>query len=524
MLVAVLALGTEAASLPFVPYDVFEWVTRLLPGPIVTIGIDAIVALITTLHLGATSVAAKSAEQGLAVGLFVATGSLLGAIATRARSTTTSLLAAAACCVAWLTIALASEIALGRTDPEGIAWVVALMFAWGIFLGWALRAAAVAADETPVERTERRRFLAGLLGGAAAGSAAIVGLLALFRRGRAGLAPVAATGGPNDHATSGVPRENVAPPGPAPAPSSASASASSRIAAVHGTRPELTPNERFYRIDINLKPPSIDGAKWRLRVGGMVDEPLSLSLDELRAMPSITQTITLECISNRVGGDLIGTTRWTGVRLRDVLRRAKARAEVRAVHMKAADGFYESVGADDMNDERTMLVYAMNGAPLTEEHGFPLRVFIPNRHGMKQPKWITEIAASDRDGPGYWVDRGWSKEAIVHTTSVIDTVGMSMTIGSANVVPVGGIAYAGARGISKVEVQVDDEPWAEAKLIAPPLSPLTWVLWRFEWPYKAGKHVFKVRAYDGKGVLQDTQERPPHPDGATGVHSMTVNV
>jgi hypothetical protein len=234
--------------------------------------------------------------------------------------------------------------------------------------------------------------------------------------------------------------------------------------------------------------------------------------------------ITLECISNRLGGDLISTSLWTGVRLSEVLRRARVRAGATAVDIEATDGFYESVRMDDVNDERTLLVYAMNGEPLPPAHGFPLRIYVPNRHGMKLPKWIERLRVSDRPGRGYWVDRGWSQEAIPHTTSVIDTVGMSMMVGEAAILPVGGIAYAGARGISRVDVQVDDGPRVAAQLITPALSPLTWVLWRYDWPYVAGKHSFRVRAHDGRGELQPTEERGPHPDGASGIYEMSVRV
>jgi hypothetical protein len=241
-------------------------------------------------------------------------------------------------------------------------------------------------------------------------------------------------------------------------------------------------------------------------------------------MPAVSQAITLECISNLVAGDLIGTSLWTGVRLADVLARAGLRDDARAIHVTAADGFYESVPLADARDPRTLLVYAMNHEPLPFEHGFPLRIYIPDRHGMKLPKWITQLSVRDHDGPGYWVDRGWSATAIPHTTSVIDTVGSSMMLGEAQIVPIGGIAYAGARGISKVEVRVDDGPWQEAKLVAPPLSPLCWVLWRYDWPYRPGRHTFRVRAYDGTGALQEVREQPPHPNGATGLHALAVNV
>jgi hypothetical protein len=162
-----------------------------------------------------------------------------------------------------------------------------------------------------------------------------------------------------------------------------------------------------------------------------------------------------------------------------------------------------------------LLVHAMNGVPLPAEHGFPLRIYIPGRDGMKQPKWITRMRAIDGEPRGYWPERGWSQEAIVKTTSVIDTVDKSS---------VGGIAYAGERGVSKVEVQVDDGPWTQATILAPPLGPLTWILWRYDWPSRPGDHTFRVRAYDGMGALQPTIPRRPHPDGASGIHSVKKRV
>jgi hypothetical protein len=161
----------------------------------------------------------------------------------------------------------------------------------------------------------------------------------------------------------------------------------------------------------------------------------------------------------------------------------------------------------------------MNGAPLTAEHGFPLRLYIPNHHGMKLPKWIRRIEAVTTPRPGYWVERGWSRTAIPHTTSVIDT---TRTTGTR--LAVGGIAYAGARGISRVEVQLDDGPWQPAQLRTPALSPLTWVQWRLDTEAAPGTHTIRVRAYDGTGAPQETAIAPPHPDGATGLHSKKVTV
>src|SRR5512133_3205333 len=164
----------------------------------------------------------------------------------------------------------------------------------------------------------------------------------------------------------------------------------------------------------------------------------------------------------------------------------------------------------------------MNGQTLPARHGFPLRIYIPNHFGMKQPKWLTGLEVIDHQGTGYWVDRGWNNQAIPPTTSVIDTVDADAYDPQTGLVPVGGIAYAGARGISKVEVQVDNGPWAPAELRTPPLSPLTWVQWRYLWKAQIGQHIFRVRAYDGSGQLQIAQEAPPEPDGATGINSKSA--
>lgn len=232
------------------------------------------------------------------------------------------------------------------------------------------------------------------------------------------------------------------------------------------------------------------------------------------------QFVTLSCISNPVGGDLISTTRWTGVSLKRLLPDLGLKPEATHLKLQSADGFWEFVPVETINaDERLMLVYAWDGVPLLPKHGFPLRVYIPDVHGMKQPKWIESIEATDHGEPGYWVERGWDRVARMKATSVIDAVAMDMDIINATPdmrVPIGGIAHAGARGISKVEVRVDNGPWQEAALRTP-LSDLTWVVWRFDWPFKPGEHTFTVRCYDGSGAPQITDSRPPVPSGASGL-------
>jgi sulfite oxidase len=280
-----------------------------------------------------------------------------------------------------------------------------------------------------------------------------------------------------------------------------------------------------YRIDINTAPPVIAEASWRLKIGGLLEQPLAFTLAELRGFEQSHQFITLSCISNLVGGDLIGTTRWTGVSLNRLLPQLKLKPNATHLKVRSADGFYEVVALETIRgDDRAMLTYAWDGAPLTAAHGFPLRIYIPDRYGMKQPKWIEAIDATDHWEPGYWVARGWDREARMKTTSVIDTIAVDMMIGQAGqgaLVPVGGIAHAGVRGVSRVEISVDGGGWQAAQLRTP-LSGQTWVIWRYDWPSQKGKHTFAVRCFDGLGEAQIAQEAPPHPSGATGLHIRSV--
>ncbi|GAB4247332.1 MAG: hypothetical protein Kow00122_04620 [Thermoleophilia bacterium] len=196
------------------------------------------------------------------------------------------------------------------------------------------------------------------------------------------------------------------------------------------------------------------------------------------------------------------------------------------MEMTAVDGFHEVVDLDLIRaDERIMLTYAWNHAPLPAEHGYPLRVFIPDRYGMKQPKWIVGLEVTDRPRSGYWVERGWDPQARVRATAVIDTVAVNDVYrdGRATFVPVGGIAYAGARGISRVEVRVDDGAWQEARL-RPPLAPTTWVVWRFDWPFASGRHTFTVRCFEGDGTPQIAEPQGTEPSGATGLHATTATL
>ena len=517
--IPVLALGYMAetiAGLPLTAYDLFDGLARILPGDVITIGIDALVSLISTLNIGPTSQVAKAAEQTMALLMFVAVGAAFGlAVRWLARDVPSELTgygarAGAALAGAFWLISIA--IGFAQIHVLWIGLFFALLYVpWGWSLGWAIRQAGPALAGDPSSEMSRRQFV-GLLGGSvvtiSVGSWGVASLLSKKPQPASVQVEILDPGKMADStlADSPSPEELAARVNPAP-----------------GTRLEITPNEDFYRIDINTRKPQLVPETWRLELKGLVDRPLSLTLDEVRAMPTISYHHTLSCISNRIGGDLIGTTRWTGVRVRDVLAMAGMKATAEELFIEAADGFYESVAMSDLIDDRTMFAYEMNGAPLPHENGYPLRIIIPHRYGMKQPKWIVNMEVLDQEGRGYWVERGWSPEAFVRTTSVIDNVAADAADEEMGTVPVGGIAFAGASGISKVELQVDDEPWLEAELRAPPLSHLTWVQWLYDWPRETGRHLFKVRAYDGLGVLQVAESNPVRPDGATGIHEVSAS-
>jgi DMSO/TMAO reductase YedYZ molybdopterin-dependent catalytic subunit len=523
-LIAILFLGWRVAGLPFAPFDVFDWLTRVLPGRVIALGIGPMVAVIRGLHLGPTSETAKMAEQAMAVINLFATGLVVGtivfAVVRASRGRYADGLGLAFGVAVGVPVALISH-QVGQTATmrpvANALWIVAVFMTWGLALGRSFRRLVQAADTTgpsvvedgeaaaSVERIDRRRFLVRLGGATAAITVvgAVVGELAEAKRRKM----MSATG------TAG--RWSATHPLP---------NADAAVMPVPGTRPEFTPLERHYRIDINTIPPAVNEGQWRLNITGLVEKPLALTLDELRHYDPIQQFVTLSCISNPVGGDLIGTTRWTGVSLQHLLPALRLKPSGSHLKIHAADGFFEVVPIEAIKaDARLMLAYAWDGLPLTTEHGFPLRIYIPDVHGMKQPKWITAIEVTDHWEPGYWVKRGWDKVAQMKATSVIDVVAMDMNIihgDQGKLIPIGGIAHAGARAISKVELQVDEGPWQPA-MLRTPLSALTWVIWRYDWPFQHGKHTFTVRCYDGQGTPQIVAQAPPEPSGATGLFSKT---
>lgn len=289
---------------------------------------------------------------------------------------------------------------------------------------------------------------------------------------------------------------------------------------------EITPNDKFYVVSKNPPgfDPTLDAGRWALEVGGMIGRSIRLTYDQLRAMPAVEQFQTLECISNEIGGDLISNARWKGVRLRDVLQRAGGPgAKAVKVAFRCADGYTESLPLVDALMPTTLLAYEMNGERLPPAHGFPVRLLVPGLFGMKNPKWITRIELVDYDFQGYWERIGWSDEAVVKTMSKFTTLRRTYSAGQD--APLGGVAYAGDRGIKEVEVSTDDgKTWRKAD-VKPALGPFTWVLWAALWkPTGSGEYTLKVRAKDGAGIIQTATTAPTLPDGASGYHTVRVRV
>lgn len=293
-----------------------------------------------------------------------------------------------------------------------------------------------------------------------------------------------------------------------------------------GTAPGfVTANAGFYRVDTALTVPRIDVDTWSLRVHGMVDQEVELSFADLLERPLIERDITLNCVSNQVGGPYIGTARWLGVPLASLLRDLGVKAGADQVVARSAEGMTIGTPVETVLDGRdTMLCVGMNGEPLPLVHGFPVRMLTPGLYGYAGAcKWITELELTTfADFDAYWVRRGWGARGPVKTASRIDKPQPFAQVATGPVT-VAGVAWAQRRGIRSVEVRVDDGRWNTAELLPVP-STDTWVQWRWTWQADPGPHTLTVRATDGTGAVQTEQRATPFPDGATGWHSITMTV
>ncbi|WP_082687421.1 molybdopterin-dependent oxidoreductase [Curtobacterium oceanosedimentum] len=371
---------------------------------------------------------------------------------------------------------------------------------------WEAAAAVPSASPRPAA-TERRAFL--VWSATAAAAAIVVG--GASRAGTAAMQAAAAA------------RRAVRLPSAA---TTAPAVPSGTSLDVDGITPYVTPNTDFYRIDTALRVPSIDPADWSLRIHGAVDREVELTWDELLALPLQEHMATLSCVSNEVGGDLIGNALWLGYPIRELLARAGVQDGADMVLSRSIDGFSAGTPLDVLQDEGTaaLLAIGMNGEPLPAEHGFPVRMVVPGLFGyVSATKWVTELEVTRfADAQGYWTPRGWSERGPVKLESRIDTPrgGASLTAGQP--VAVAGVAWQPHTGVKAVQVRFDDGEWQDAEL-ADSVSADTWRQWVVRWTPDAGSHTIRVRAVSADGQVQTSVERPPAPNGATGWHTVQVS-
>ena len=294
---------------------------------------------------------------------------------------------------------------------------------------------------------------------------------------------------------------------------------------VEGAEQYITPTSKFYRIDTALRTPQVNSDSWRLKIRGLVDNPFEISYAELLEMPSIEEVVTLSCVSNEVGGDLIGNAIWQGVPLADLLKRAKVKAGAEQVFSRSVDGWTSGFPIEAVNDGRVaMIAYAMNGERLPVVHGFPARLVVSGLYGyVSATKWLESIELTTWSGAnGFWVPRGWSKKGPIKLSSRIDVPRNGAQI-NAGMFALGGVAWSPSIGVSTVEVSIDNGPWQTAEL-GRVASEHTWVQWRLQWRATPGRHNARVRAIDSQNNAQETQINTPAPNGATGLHQVSFSV
>ncbi|MGH7776934.1 MAG: molybdopterin-dependent oxidoreductase [Candidatus Dormibacterales bacterium] len=509
-IVFLLRLLVGAQTLPEVTSDGF---VRLLPGPIFGMLIDRLQETGRPLFL--LSLALVMIVAGAAVGAASAWWTWVGEVndtggATRRRGPAWVRVGLPTVALSLITIPL---VPLGHDPltPGTVATVVgdwllvclAVDITLSVVLTSRARPAPAAVDPSP-QRLSRRVFLVDGLG--AASGLATLGVLG-FRALTA--APPAV----------GLNLRQVARPRSGGGPNPTSTVPLSDFGDLSG----ITPTPDFYVVSKNLLgDPVVAASAWRLRVDG--EQPFSLSYAELASEPHVEQEQTLECISNLVGGSLISNGVWRGVPLAGLLERAGVSTGAVEVVFTCVDGYTESLPVDVAMAPSTLVADRLNGAPLPTRHGFPARVLVPGRYGMKNPKWVSRITPSATKYRGYFERQGWNKEALVLTTSRIDYPAAQANLLGGELVPMRGVAYAGDRGISRVEVSLDGGATWRAAMLRPALAAHAWALWIFPWTPQAGSYHLVVRAYDGLGTLQVPSAAGSFPNGAEGYHRVAITV
>lgn len=413
---------------------------------------------------------------------------------------------------------IGAAAAVTRADAAALAVVPpavgvgATLLALSLLAPRALAARAASTARTaptepavPATGADRRTFLLWTAGAAAAGALAAAGGWALQTGARAATAVRAAITLPRAAKTVSVP-------------------AGAELG-IPGLAPVLTPNADFYRIDTALAVPQIDPATWRLRIHGKVDTEVELGWDELLALPLEESVTTLRCVSNEVGGDLIGTARWLGYPIRHLLARAGVHQDADMVLSTSIDGFTAGTPLEALTDDRdAILAVGMNGEPLPIAHGFPVRMVVPGLYGyVSATKWVTDLEVTRfSDAQGYWTPRGWSERGPIKLASRIDVPRRGASVAAGDTV-VAGVAWQQHVGVRGVQVQIDGGDWQDATL-ATAISADTWVQWSLPWHATPGQHTIVARAIGEDGAPQTPAVAPPAPDGATGWPRVSVTV
>lgn len=299
---------------------------------------------------------------------------------------------------------------------------------------------------------------------------------------------------------------------------------------------QVTPNADFYRVDIDVFAPGVDSSTWKLNLHGLVNTPATFGYADILSLPSVEEYATLECVSNTVGGDLMSTALWKGVRLKEILDAAEVNTQADYVVFRSYDGYDVGIPLDRALADGTILAYEMNGEPLPADHGYPLRAVVPGLYGMMSAKWVTDIEVVSGPYAGFWQRRGWTGVATYQTGSTFITPGNSplrdrfplspsLRYIEGEPIPLIGEAFAGDRGVQTVEVSADGgRTWQDANLYTP-LSDYTWVFWRLDWrPPASGDYRLMVRAFDDAGDVQVATVTGPFPSGATGYDAVDVRV
>lgn len=508
----ILFLGASLLGLPFPPLAIFQLLIAPVPGAIQSIAVETFGE-----YAKYTAFVFSSVIYSLMYGVIAV---LLGLILKRnIQNNSVKATVIGTALPTLITLGLQLQLAGAFTAISSVyGWLLAILLALAANLTYSRT--VVRATSLPVARTvtvpqpsnaSRRSFLKKVAVGTIVLAVAAFGLetgLSILSR-----QPI-------------VTNSNSVPTNPTPEPVSADVPEifkDPRLSELVGS--EVTDSRVFYRVDIDPIPPQLDSNKWTLKVLGNVNNALTLDNDSLTKFPTTDEYVTLECVSNTINppGGLISDAKWTGVQLAALLIQAGIQTNVKYVVFHCADGYTIGIPLERAMLPNALLAYKMNDEMLPSEHGFPLRAIVPGLYGMMNAKWLAEIELTDQVYLGYWQERGWSNDARIKTTSIPYYPVPNALINGPT--PIAGVAFAGDRGISKVEVSVDGgNTWNQA-VLKNPKSSYSWILWAYAWnPTNKGTATILTKAYDGTGQPQDRADTQPFPNGATGYQSVRVTV